>query len=307
MISIIIPARNEAEDIAPTLDRCLALDYEPKEIIVVDDSTDDTPAVVASYADRGVRLIHRDVNSNGCCGARNLGMQVARGDILVLMNADNRPRPDFLRHLLPHYADGADFVIVGSTVLNKDNMWGRYIHASSMTHIRYHPDHTWSEGFSCRKSAAQTVGFIPGDFPIPFCRDNLLGERLTSAGYKKHIDRSIPMEHVTPSTLRTFWRNRVWRGTFSSPYAYYMRGMSLPVVALREAAKALRTVLHDLLLFPVLWRSLRHRSNAHLRWDSVPSLVAASLIQDAAIIVGSMKGLGCLVRVMRRGQDVLRG
>jgi glycosyltransferase involved in cell wall biosynthesis len=37
LVSIIIPTRNEAEDIALTIEACLALDYESKEIMVVDD------------------------------------------------------------------------------------------------------------------------------------------------------------------------------------------------------------------------------------------------------------------------------
>jgi uncharacterized protein (DUF2126 family) len=74
LVSIVIPARNEVRDIAATLDTILAIDYEPKEILVVDDSTDETPDIVVRYAGRGVRLIHREQNRNGCCGARNLGM-----------------------------------------------------------------------------------------------------------------------------------------------------------------------------------------------------------------------------------------
>ncbi len=40
--SLIIPTKNEALDIAGTLEACLAIDYPHKEVIVVDDSSDDT-------------------------------------------------------------------------------------------------------------------------------------------------------------------------------------------------------------------------------------------------------------------------
>ena len=79
--SLIIPTRNEAEDIRHTLERCLALDYDRKEIIVVDDSSDETPRIVSEYAARGVRLIHREENVDGCCGARNAGMRAAPGSV----------------------------------------------------------------------------------------------------------------------------------------------------------------------------------------------------------------------------------
>ena len=98
--SLIIPTKNEALDIAGTLEACLAIDYPHKEVIVVDDSSDDTPEIAAGYADRGVRVIHRERNENACCGARNLGMQRATGDVVVVINGDARPSADFLERLV---------------------------------------------------------------------------------------------------------------------------------------------------------------------------------------------------------------
>lgn len=297
LVSIVIPARNEALDIAATLDRCLALDYEPKEIIVVDDSSDETPTIVAAYADRHVRLIHREVNRNGCCGARNLGMQMARGEIIIIFNADNRPRTDFIQRLLAHYRNGADYVIVRSTVLNTDCLWGRYVVAAGCAAPVGDPE--WSEGFSCRSAAAAKVGYIPGDFPVPFCRDYLIGVALGRAGYVKHIDMTIPVEHVVPDTLRTFWQNRVWRGTFSSPFAYYLRHMPLWKVVAREALKAVRTVMAYLLIVPALWRAGRVARCTPAGWRELPNMFAAGFVADFATLTGNIKGLQRLVRTQQ--------
>lgn len=296
LISIIIPSRNEAKDIAATLDAILAIDYEPKEIVVVDDSTDETPEIVASYAERGVRLIHREQNRNGCCGARNLGMQMANGEIVVLMNADNRPHPDFCRRILVHYRNGADYVIVGSRVKNRGNIWGKYIWASGQVMRHDHPEPAWSEGFSCRREAAEAIGYIPGDFPIPFCRDNLFGIGLERAGFKKVHDASIPMEHISPATLPDYWHNQVWRGSFSAPYAHYFRNMPVPWIAARESVKAMRTVVLDVLVLPLLWRALRCARYTERPWHSLPGLLGVGLVQDAALIVGNFRGLMRLVR-----------
>ena len=46
--SIVVPTYNEENDIAGTLDALTSLDYPDKEIIVVDDSTDSTPAIEAN-------------------------------------------------------------------------------------------------------------------------------------------------------------------------------------------------------------------------------------------------------------------
>jgi glycosyltransferase involved in cell wall biosynthesis len=289
LVSIVIPARNEVRDIAATLDTILAIDYEPKEILVVDDSTDETPDIVVRYAGRGVRLIHREQNRNGCCGARNLGMRSTTGEIIVLMNADDRPRPDFLQRLLPHYQNGADYMIVKSAVLNRDVLWGRFTAAAEQAARGTDPE--WSEGFSCRRTAAVEVGYIPGDFPVPFCRDYMLGVALNRAGFKKRVDLTIPMGHIVPETLSAYWSNQVWRGTFSAPHAYYLRQMPLALIWLRELLKATRTVLRYLFVLPAIWRAARLTKFAPAGWRDFPGLFLVGVVQDLALIVGNFKGL----------------
>src|SRR5215213_6246645 len=95
LVTIVIPTRNEAQDIRDTVEACLRIQYPHKEIIIVDDSDDDTPEIVEQYTHLGVTLIHRDVNTNGVEGARKLGLQIAKGEIVVLLNADASPQPDF--------------------------------------------------------------------------------------------------------------------------------------------------------------------------------------------------------------------
>lgn len=299
LVSVIVPSRNEAEDIGATLDAILTIDYPRKEVIVVDDSSDETPAIIASYADRGVCLIHREYNRNGCCGARNRGMQEASGEIIVLMNADNRPQPDFLDRLLPHYWDGADYVIVRSTILNTDSLWGKFAYASGKLAHERTDDPQWSEGFSCRSSAARAVGYIPGDFPVPFCRDHMLGRALDQAGFRKHLALDIPMGHVVPDSLVSYWRNQVWRGSFSAPFAYYFRNMPLALVWAREMFKALRRALKYFLVFPAIRETVNLARCTSSGWQEACGLFFVGLVQDAAIGLGNLKGL---MRVMRLRQ-----
>lgn len=165
LISIIIPTYNEEKDIRRTLDAVLALTYPEKEIIVVDDSNDRTPEIVAEYEARGVRLIRRSDRRNGCCGARNLGMMEAKGEVVLLLNGDVVLTPDFLERIAPHYEAGEDFVVVESKVLNQASLYARYVGAMSDAQYASQDWLMWSEGFSCRRSAAIAVGLIPGDYP----------------------------------------------------------------------------------------------------------------------------------------------
>jgi glycosyltransferase involved in cell wall biosynthesis len=294
--SIIIPSKNEAEDIADTLDACLRINYPDKEIIVVDDSTDETPDIVASYADRGVRLIHRAKNSNGCCGARNLGMHEAKGEIVVLLNGDGRPCPDFLDRILVHYQNGADLVLVQSLILNRDTIWGRFSHCVGLMSSTKIKKISWSEGFSCRKAAAEAVGYLPGDFPVPFCRDWMLGDAIEKAGYHKIVDLSIKMEHLWPATQKTFFRNQVHRGVQSSPTMHYFQKMSIRYLLLRESLKAGRTILRYLIIVPAVWRSIKIANRSPYGWRDIPAMFWAGLVNDIAITVGNYKGWMRLVK-----------
>lgn len=301
LVSIIIPARNEENDIVRTLDACINIDYEPKEIIVVDDSTDSTPRIVGRYAARGVRLIHRDQNTNGCCGARNLGMQQASGEIIVLLNADDVPSSDFLQRLVPHYRDGTDWVLIDSRVLNCDNMWARYISAEHLAKMNWRQEKSsrfaWSEGFSCRRSAAHAVGYIPGDFPIPFCRDYMLGLQLEVAGFTRTVDLSIIMDHVSPSSFSEYWRNQVWRASFSAPFRYYLKSVPFYKIVLIEFLKSVRWLLVLILALPLLWRSgiyVKHSGGVKY----FPEMLIVGIIHDAARVAGSWQGLRRLTKAV---------
>jgi hypothetical protein len=132
----------------------------------------------------------------------------------------------------------------------------------------------------------------------------MLGERLTAAGYTRRIDPTIVMEHISPGDLRSFWKNQIWRASFSSPFAYYFRKLSVTLVALRETAKALRTVLLGILVVPTLARAAGRVKFARRGWRSFPGLVAADLVRDAASIVGNFRGLRAVVKARRAGPSV---
>lgn len=291
MFSIIIPCRNEMQDIANTLNGCLSIEYKPKEIIVVDDSTDDTPTIISRYADKGVKLIHREVNSNGCCGARNVGMRMAKGDFIILLNSDDLPAPDLLRRLLQHFREGADYVVIQSIVGNCDNIWAKYIRAVELVGVANKEDQEWSEGFACRRTAAEAVGFIPGDFPVPFCRDWMFGAELGRAGYRKKVDYSIIMKHVAPHTLKTFWRNQIWRSTMWAPSAFYFKKKPISTIFMKESMKTGWRLVRGLLLLPNVLQAIRFSRLLSGNLNEMMPILFVRYVQDAAFTIGAFKGI----------------
>ncbi|MBB6600007.1 glycosyltransferase family 2 protein [Luteimonas sp. MC1825] len=106
-ISVILPAKNEAEGLRVTLPRLRAA-MPDAEIIVVDDgSTDDTAAVAASH---GARVLGSPY-SMGNGAAIKRGARAAGGDLLVFMDADGQHDPAEIPRLLARLDEGYDMVV----------------------------------------------------------------------------------------------------------------------------------------------------------------------------------------------------
>ena len=96
LVSVIVAARNSAATLPACLAALHAQDYPRLEIIVVDDgSTDDTAAVADAGGARVVRS-----PAVGASVARNLGLEVARGEIAAFTDGDCVPDPSWARALV---------------------------------------------------------------------------------------------------------------------------------------------------------------------------------------------------------------
>lgn len=113
-ISIIIPTRNEVENIAPLVSQIVAAAVPLHEIVFVDaDSTDGTLDIIRSLvAIHPIRLIKQDPTVPGLAAAITAGAAAANGELLVVMDADLSHPPERINDLLaPLRASKADLVI----------------------------------------------------------------------------------------------------------------------------------------------------------------------------------------------------
>ena len=88
-ISVVLPTYSRRRILPRTIASVLAQDEKEFELIIIDDcSVDDTPAYLASLNDPRIRVL-KPANNLGTAGARNLGLEVARADIVALLDDDD--------------------------------------------------------------------------------------------------------------------------------------------------------------------------------------------------------------------------
>ncbi len=137
MISIILPAKNEAAALVDLLPR-LRASQPAAEIIVVDDgSTDDTRPLCDRH---GVKCLSAPYSmGNGASIKR--GARVAQGEILVFMDADGQHSPDHIGALLDRLAEGYDMVVASRAWSDQAGV-GR-----GLANTLYNRIATWMTGF----------------------------------------------------------------------------------------------------------------------------------------------------------------
>ncbi|MFA4867072.1 MAG: glycosyltransferase [Pedobacter sp.] len=110
-VSVLIAARNEAENIAKTIEDLIAQRYDKEltELVFIDDhSTDDTAEIIRSYASSGVKLIqlNEDQPLNSYKKkAIQTAIAAASGTLIVTTDADCRIGPEWLSTIVSFYED----------------------------------------------------------------------------------------------------------------------------------------------------------------------------------------------------------
>ncbi|HUP24136.1 MAG TPA: cellulose synthase family protein [Thermoanaerobaculia bacterium] len=113
LVTVQLPLYNERYVARRLLDAVAGLDYpsERLEIQVLDDSTDDTTSILRARVEElraqglDVVLVHRCSRAGFKAGALAAGLGVARGELIVVFDADFLPPTDFLQRTVPCFVD----------------------------------------------------------------------------------------------------------------------------------------------------------------------------------------------------------
>ncbi|MEU4380538.1 bifunctional polysaccharide deacetylase/glycosyltransferase family 2 protein [Micromonospora echinofusca] len=213
-VSVIVPAYNEAANIAATVRSLVASDYPALEVIVVDDgSDDDTAGIVERLRLRGVRVV-RQANA-GKPAALNTGIRAARADLLVLVDGDTVFQPDTVHRLVQGFVDPTVGAISGNTkVANRRRLLGRWQHLEYV--IGFNLDRRMYDVLECmptipgaigafRREVLFAVGGVPAD---TLAEDTDLTMKVLRAGWRVVYEEAAIAWTEAPSSLRQLWRQR---------------------------------------------------------------------------------------------------
>jgi glycosyltransferase involved in cell wall biosynthesis len=113
VVDAIITCHNYGRFLGEAIDSVLAQSYPDLEIVVIDDgSTDDTAAVAARYADRGVRYIYR--SQGGAGRARNTGLGATSAPLIAFLDADDAWLPHRVTAEVAHFERHPEVALVAA-------------------------------------------------------------------------------------------------------------------------------------------------------------------------------------------------
>lgn len=117
--SIIVPVYNVDKYLAKCLDALLGNDRTDFEVLLINDgSKDNSIAICQKYAKQDERIVLIDQPNMGLSGARNTGIENARGEYLLFVDSDDWVSEDYLDMIDTTMISDCDVVVFGYTNLN---------------------------------------------------------------------------------------------------------------------------------------------------------------------------------------------
>lgn len=223
----LVPALNEAVTIHDSVSRLLDVRVARRQIVVIDDGSDDaTPEVLSSIEHPDLRVIRRappDARRGKAAALNHAYRALDVGDedrsrvVVVIVDADGRLAPDAPRHIARHFRDpqvGGVQSLVRIYNRNRVLAWfqdvefGVYGHLFQMGRNTVGTAGMGGNGQFNRLSALDDVTDGEGPWRDRLTEDQDLGLRLVAHGWKGHQDLDATVDQQGLSQLRPLLRQR---------------------------------------------------------------------------------------------------
>ncbi len=214
-VSVLVPAYNEERTIKDTIESIFDIDYPIREVIIINDgSTDRTKEIAEELLRKYPKLKFIDKKNTGKGDSLNTGIKMAKGELVVVVDADSYPAKDSFGKMTGFFDDekvgAATCVFVPR---NKDKFWEK------MQLIEYNIIAFTRKLLGCvdaiyvtpgplamyRKSVLEEVG---GFDTKNITEDIEIAWHITQAGYKIKMTLSTDATTTAPNKLKTWYRQR---------------------------------------------------------------------------------------------------
>ena len=242
-VSVIIPAHNEEEKLASTLESLAGQVYEGDlEFVIVNDrSADATKAIIESFVAKDERFRLIDVLEPSRrfapkVNAVNIGIKASQGEIIVASDADCQYRPGWVAGMVSHFEEDVAMVVgyVESTPLNgSKNLvqlfeaidWFTLIMTSrSLTHFGWKFASS-ANNQAYRRSAFEAIGGFGASGRAPSGDEDLLTQRMGKLPGMRVVFASAPEVRVltqpTPHLMGLLRQRRRWVSRYHHTVHYH--------------------------------------------------------------------------------------
>ena len=206
-ISVIIPVFNGEKFLPGCLDALVSGSYRDYELIVVDDCSTDRSVEISRAKGASVLKTSRQ---SGPGGARNLGAEQARGEVLMFVDADVVVKPDTLSRVAADFKDHPEVAAVfgsyddepaeNNFISQYKNLFHRFVHQQA----RSEAETFWAGCGAIRRDVFLAVdGFDAERYPRPAIEDIELGYRMRTKGHRILLDKQLQAKHLKRWTLKS--------------------------------------------------------------------------------------------------------
>ena len=212
LVSLIIPVYNREKTIGETLDSVSSMNYKKYEIITVDGgSTDRTVSKIREFTkkNKNIKLYVEKGSSKG--GARNLGAEKAKGEILIFVDSDVIIPKDAIPLILNSFKKERDTVAVVG-LFSSDCRPQNFVSIYKNLHMHHtlvklpkYIDTVVGALFAIKKNVfIKSGGF---NKKLAYVEDIEFGQRLSKMGYKIHLNKKLEVMHLKRFSFRNLLKN----------------------------------------------------------------------------------------------------
>lgn len=253
-ISVLIPMHNEEQVLSNVLDTLLECDYDRDRLEIIpinDNSTDRTREMLDQYHEKYefIRPIHRDCENRGKPAGLNDAMQAARGEIIIVFDADYRPARDMLKQLAIAFEDPEVGAVMGRVIpynanknlltrlINLERCGGYQVDQQARYNLRTIPQYGGTVGGFRKDVMLESGGFNTK----VLAEDTELTYRLYTKGWKVIYANSAECYEEAPETWEVRGRQiRRWsRGHNQVLFRYFLKVIVSRYMNLREKTDGL--------------------------------------------------------------------